>query len=917
MTYPYGSIDATKVDATVLLGDHAPHHDTLASALNDLLAELGVDPSGAFASLTARLTNSDSLINPLALSRGGTGTTVAPDALVALAAEVLGAAGAHALPPAGESSTVQRFHRDFVNRSTTPLKIMYIGDSEFDFSQCNRSATYQMGKICNPQNRQFSGPGALLAAGSTMPGDVAFGLGAVSPSTWVSVGSPTITSAAVQNHRGMAGCALKMTDGQACQLISAVWDHAKFFWLTPLAGSGATLEFFVDGVSVHTSTSTAAGSFDYSTGTAPAAHVIKIVSHGENLFDFVQMYSGNHDAWLQPISAVHSGYTTGDFANSCTDLAGYIASFDPSVVVLEPGVNDADAPTYYTDMTTLIGTVRANTTATVLLFLPNAVLGRTTWNGWRQRAKRLEAEQNVLLCDVSNWMPDLSVSDPLGYTSDGVHMQPTGANGRDIWANAIVASLFTGRVRDFPLWESGSTFGGFPGHVRVYDNNQGGIALGWFLQRADTQPYIRISSEPNNALNGMFMGPGGTSGADCYIIRLRPGVMGVEDSFSLGASGSGALVTGARLATNAPLPACTAAGSGAGKTLTGNSNGALAAIDFVTPAANNRIIVKDQANQADNGLYALTQLGDVSHPFILTRTTGSDSSNDYASGIVCFIGEGLNYGGSYVRSRPTTVTVDTTPIIWTGPGRSNTTPADIRFGSNRAQQRYDSDFEDTDGTVSGAGGRWAVGQPTIIFLSGTTGAQASQQQNAEVRCGVIGLETGTNVAGWATFTASARPCTFNTGRRHRYFALQRLDTNLPVVSPGDDYTVWQGFLDSTGLSAVTDPTAGMFFRTDRATGNWFAVCRHAGTETATNSGVPYSSAYTNLRIDYDETAQTASFFINTTAIPPISTNLPTSGDVLHAGCKVKKLSGTANRIIYTDYFEADMVNSRSLNQSIP
>src|SRR3954469_12517197 len=57
-----------------------------------------------------------------------------------------------------------------------------------------------------------------------------------------------------------------------------------------------------------------------------------------------------------------------------------------------------------------------------------------------------------------------------------------------------------------------------------------------------------------------------------------------------------------RLATAAALPACTAAGTGIGKTLTGNANGALS-VDGTAVAVGNRILVKDQVAGADNGIY--------------------------------------------------------------------------------------------------------------------------------------------------------------------------------------------------------------------------------------------------------------------------------------------------------------------------
>jgi hypothetical protein len=80
-----------------------------------------------------------------------------------------------------------------------------------------------------------------------------------------------------------------------------------------------------------------------------------------------------------------------------------------------------------------------------------------------------------------------------------------------------------------------------------------------------------------------------------------------------------------QLKTVAALPACTASGSGAGKTLTGNANGALV-VDGITVALNYRILVDQQSGGINNGYYSVTQVGSGAAPFILTRTTDFDGT---------------------------------------------------------------------------------------------------------------------------------------------------------------------------------------------------------------------------------------------------------------------------------------------------
>ncbi len=89
-----------------------------------------------------------------------------------------------------------------------------------------------------------------------------------------------------------------------------------------------------------------------------------------------------------------------------------------------------------------------------------------------------------------------------------------------------------------------------------------------------------------------------------------------------------AVILSFRAMTVGPLPACTAAGAGVGKTLTGNANGALV-IDGQTLLAGDVVLVKNQAAGKDNGGYTVTQVGTAGTPFILTRTIGGPDTTAY------------------------------------------------------------------------------------------------------------------------------------------------------------------------------------------------------------------------------------------------------------------------------------------------
>ena len=106
--------------------------------------------------------------------------------------------------------------------------------------------------------------------------------------------------------------------------------------------------------------------------------------------------------------------------------------------------------------------------------------------------------------------------------------------------------------------------------------------------------------------------------------------------------------------------------SGVGATLTYGSNGAIS-VDGVTLIANNRILVKDQSDAKQNGIYFVSTVGDGSNAAVLTRALDADSSADVTGGLFTFIEEGsTNADAGFVLSNVTgSATLGTTNIGFT------------------------------------------------------------------------------------------------------------------------------------------------------------------------------------------------------------------------------------------------------------
>jgi hypothetical protein len=124
------------------------------------------------------------------------------------------------------------------------------------------------------------------------------------------------------------------------------------------------------------------------------------------------------------------------------------------------------------------------------------------------------------------------------------------------------------------------------------------------------------------------------------------------------------------LATTAALPANTYNNgtSGVGATLTANANGALS-VDSTLTVVNNRVLVKNEVTQANNGVYVVTQVGSAGTPYILTRATDFDTAGSGVDQIdegdfFLVTGGTANANTAWVQQTPPPIVVGTTAIVF-------------------------------------------------------------------------------------------------------------------------------------------------------------------------------------------------------------------------------------------------------------
>ena len=103
--------------------------------------------------------------------------------------------------------------------------------------------------------------------------------------------------------------------------------------------------------------------------------------------------------------------------------------------------------------------------------------------------------------------------------------------------------------------------------------------------------------------------------------------------------------------------------NGAG-TITAGSNGAIA-IDGVTLSQGDRVLLKDQTDNTQNGIYTVTTTGDGSTAYVLTRSPDADTASELTGGTFFFVEQGsTNADNGYVATHNGTPTFGTTNITF-------------------------------------------------------------------------------------------------------------------------------------------------------------------------------------------------------------------------------------------------------------
>jgi len=309
------------------------------------------------------------------------------------------------------------------------------------------------------------------------------------------------------------------------------------------------------------------------------------------------------------------------------------------------------------------------------------------------------------------------------------------------------------------------------------------------------------------------------------------------------------------VATAAALPACTPAGTGPTHTLTGNAS-AILAVDGVNTVLNDRILVKNQADPTDDGIYKVTTEGTAGVAFVLTRATDADSIADMNEGAHVFIEEGTANGlKAFVCTATTGSTMDTDydttwglfsvqPSIMDGGGLSETAGV-LEVACD------DSSIELSDGTgsatvrVKASGVTNAMLAGSIVDTKLNTITTASKVSGSAVQLGAnSGLADSTGLV--VSFGADVGACDGSGTANGTSATSARSDHehDIPVADKADKAAnptgATSGDDEDTGLAIANTPIGYVEVRVN-------GLCYEVGDGVKTKDCYYTGDAGTNAR----------------------------------------------------------------------
>jgi hypothetical protein len=280
--------------------------------------------------------------------------------------------------------------------------------------------------------------------------------------------------------------------------------------------------------------------------------------------------------------------------------------------------------------------------------------------------------------------------------------------------------------------------------------------------------------------------------------------------------------------------------AGVGATLTNAGTQAALVIDGVTVSVADRVLVYQQTNQTQNGIYVVTDVGSGSTNWILTRSSDADtyvinSAAGLSEGSTVFVQQGATGSGE-------TYTCNTTGVITFG--TTNITFAQISsaqiYSAGTGLTLFGTQFSITNTGTAGTYGS-ASSVPVI-----TTNAQGQVTGVTPTAIAISGAAVSGNISGSAGSVANALTAgTFLTsggtynGSAARTFAVDATDANTAskVVARDASGNFSAGTITATLSGAATSATTA----TNLAGGAANRIAYQTGSGATTFAVAPSAS----------------------------------------------------------------------------
>ena len=279
--------------------------------------------------------------------------------------------------------------------------------------------------------------------------------------------------------------------------------------------------------------------------------------------------------------------------------------------------------------------------------------------------------------------------------------------------------------------------------------------------------------------------------------------------------------------------------SGVGATLTADTIRAFSTLDGESVVVGQRVLIKNQTDAKQNGIYVLTTNGSGSTPWVLTRATDADNNptGEMKTGDFVFVQNGTaNASVGYINnSTADPIVIGTDNISYTefnagktvvaGSGLTEATPGTISVATGGVTSAMIADGTIVDGDINASA---AIAQSKISGLTSDLAAKAPI--NAPTFTGLVtvaasgvaftdGTQTRAGVPSVTTFaTAISSSATLESGEQDKFVPLTgAVQITLPATgySTGQSIDFYQA--SGTGASfASTNSvvgTPGLKFRT--------------------------------------------------------------------------------------------------------